>query len=352
MSEAAVAPYSVHDGEAVRDRAAMLAIWQGNLGHDTRMASKYDWFYLRSPHGSPLLKLLRHDGDGDWAGACTLGQRRMQMQGREIRAGLLVDFAVRAGHRSLGPALVLQQSLLASAQSRFDLVYGFPNAKARAIFKRLGWTNLVDMVRYTRVLRHETYLRRRLPALLATPLGLLLDTAQRLRDGLLHGFRQRCHAAWSTQVDPRMDALWASSPRDDALATVRDVAYLRWRFDDCPLASTRYLLLSARTNDQLIAWFATQVEGNTLHVRDCWSADGTRGMAASHVEALLQAARKAGHAAVSIEIGTDESRIAGWRSRGFIAREGRPVYGARTGMGALGGGKSITPYFTAADEDE
>ena len=147
-----------------------------------------------------------------------------------------------------------------------------------------------------------------------------------------------------------MDALWASSPHGDALVSVRDVDYLRWRFDDCPLASTRYLLLSARGSNDLVAWFATQVDDDILRVRDCWSADGARGIDGRHVDALLAAARARGHAAVSVEIGAEASRVAGWRSRGFVARGRRPMYGAVPGN--EGGNEGFVAYLTAADEDE
>lgn len=325
----------------------MLALWNGTLGEQAAMAAKYDWFYLRCPLGGPALKLLRHVPDGTWAGTCTTGRRRMLALGRPLRAGLQADLAVAAAHRSLGPALMLQQAAQASAAGQFDFLYGFPNPRASTIFRRLGWTHLLDAVRYARVLRHRRYLARRLPDAAAAPLAWVLDAAlavgQRLRR------RRDVRASWSGRVDPRMDALWAAAPHDDALVTVRNAAYLRWRFDECPLARTRYLLLSA-PDGALLAWFATREGGDVLVVQDFWSIDGTRGMAAPHVDALLAAARSAGHAAVSVEVAMDPSRLTGWRARGFAERARRPVYGRVPGID--GAPCPAPPYFTAADEDQ
>lgn len=344
---AAQAQYSVHDGDAMRDRDKLLAIWRGSLGDEARMAAKYPWFYLHDPSAPPLLKLLRHERDDVWAGACSIGHRLMVRRGREIRAGLLVDFAVHAGHRTLGPALALQRAMSVSAQEHFELVYGFPNRKAIAIFKRLGWRRITDMVRYTRVLRHDTYLGRHLPGIAARPAAMIIDTGHRLRDILRRGPYQSLVATWNDRVDPRMDRLWNQAHRDDALVSVRDTAWLRWRFDDCPLTTTRYLLLCG-ADDELVAWFATQVDGRTLHIRDCWSIDGSDGIARNHVDSLLGAARAAGYVAVSVEIAAAPSRTAGWRSRGFVERGRRPVYGATNGVEDISG----NAYLTAADEDE
>ena len=50
--------YLVEAGDPARDRETVLSLWRGNLGQDARMTAKYEWFYLRCPHGEPLLQLL------------------------------------------------------------------------------------------------------------------------------------------------------------------------------------------------------------------------------------------------------------------------------------------------------
>jgi hypothetical protein len=137
MAEAAPAPvYAIEGGDVARDRERVLAIWRGNLGRDTRMQAKYDWFYASCPYGEPLLCLLRHLPDDSLVGAAAAGPRRMLRQGAEIEAGVLVDLAVTTEHRSLGPALMLQSALAEAGCRRYGLLYGFPNPKAAAVFKR------------------------------------------------------------------------------------------------------------------------------------------------------------------------------------------------------------------------
>ncbi|MEJ1095820.1 MULTISPECIES: hypothetical protein [unclassified Pseudoxanthomonas] len=339
--------YVVHAGDALRERETVQAIWRGNLGQQDRMAAKYDWFYLSCPHGPPLLQLLRH-ASGDWVGTACAGRRRMRWQGRDIAAGVLVDLAVLPEHRSLGPALILQQGLIEAGARQVDLLYGFPNPKAAAVFKRIGYSKLTEAVRYARVLRHRRYFRERMPAWLALPLGVAADFAVALRDGWRRLSGASLRSEWRDHADPRMDALWAESAPEQGLVAIRDSRHVKWRFDESPLARTRYLLISASNGESLFAWFATQEEGATLHIRDFWSRNGAAGDQA-YVLALLAAARTAGYASVSVEIAGTAPVIANWSACGFVARGRRPVFGRWSGEQQHEGAEM---FLTSADEDE
>lgn len=339
--------YASDAGAVARDRETVLAIWRGNLGQDARMQAKYDWFYARCPFGEPLLRLLRHGEDGVAVGAAAAGPRRMLRDGRPIEAGVLVDLAVLPEHRSLGPALMLQGDLARAGGERFALLYGFPNPKAAAVFKRVGYERLGDIVRRARVLRHADYLARRMPRPLAVVAGFVLDRVRALADAV-QAPAERLVASWTDAADARFDTLWAASPKADGLAGVRDAAFARWRFDASPLAKTRYLLLCG-ADGALRAWFACQTEESVLHVRDFWSDDAATGIGHARIAALLRAARKAGHAAVSVEYAGPEARAAGWSAAGFVERSQRPVFGRWSDGSAAA---AVAIHLTSADEDE
>jgi hypothetical protein len=256
--------------------------------------------------------------------------------------------AVLPAHRSLGPALVLQQGLMEAAASRFDLVYGFPNPKAAPVFKRVGYVQMADMVRHARVLRHARYLERRMPRALARLAGPLLDLGVACRDAWRRRGDPPFAAAWVDRLGADADALWAASAMPAAAIALRDRTLLAWRFDRGPVPPTRYLELRDRGDGTLQAWFACQVEDDMLHVGDHWSRDGARGTSRAAIDALLRAARRDGHVAVSVQLAGPAPALAGWPGAGFQARGTRPVYGRwfdRT-MPAPG------LQLTAVDEDE
>lgn len=350
VATTATSPYLVRAGEPERDREATLAVWRGNLGRSDRIAAKYDWFYLRCPHGQPLLQLLCATDTGTPVGTATAGRRRLHWRGGALRAGVLVDLAVLPEHRSLGPALMLQQGLMDSAADALDVLYGFPNPKAGPVFKRIGYRQPFDLCRHARVLRHAGYMRAHLPRWLAAPAAWMADAAMACHDAWRALRGPRLLARWTDAVDPRVDALWEASPKGDDVVAVRDAAHLRWRFDQSPLATTRYLLLERARDRTLDAWFAVQAQDNALHVSDFWSADGARGMAAQHIAALLRAARRQGHASVSVEIRASEAQLRGWRTCGFRMRGQRPVFLRWTREDSPA---ASAPWFlTSADEDE
>lgn len=343
--------YTVHDGDVERDREAVLSIWRGNLGQEDRMAAKYAWFYLGCPYGPPLLQLLQHTPSTTWVGVCSMGRRRMLWEGREIRTGVLVDLAVLPKHRSLGPALMLQQGVIDSVRDTYDMVLGFPNPKAAAVFRRIRYSKFRDIVRYAKILRHGDYLRRRLPDWIALPLGALADAGSRVAGVLRSARGPRLHAQWSERADPRMDELWARSEHGNGLVAIRDAQFVRWRFDESPLGRTRHLLLSEQPGGPLSAWFTAETIGGVLQVKDFWSIDAAAGVSTRYINALLRAARMEGHSAVSVEMATTTARLASWASRGFLERNRRPVFGYWS-QPPNQVDSNLELHLTAADEDE
>lgn len=342
MSTAAAPTYAVEPADAERDRETVLAIWRGNLGREARMAEKYDWFYRRCPLGAPLTVLLRHLPSGEAVGVATAGPRRMRIGARELVAGVLVDLAVLPEHRTLGPALVLQQGLMEAASTRFALLYGLPNRKAIPVFKRVGYGALGEMVRHARVLRHREYLARRLPVPLAALAAPLVDLGVRLRDG------------WRRRGDARRAATWADAPPgelagsggEDLLAGVHDAAFERWRFAEGPTPATRWLALRD-ADGALHSWFATQSIDGVLHVVDAGGAPGLHELSRAAVDRLLAEARAQGHASVSVQLAGPDAVVAPWAAAGFVPRASRMLYGRWFGDGA-----APPLALTAADEDE
>lgn len=342
--------YRAEPAELPRDRDVVLTLWHNSLGDPARHAGKFDWFYLGNPFGPTLLQLLRHDGGV--VGICGVGARRMLWRGREIRAGLLADMAVDARHRTLGPAIMVQEALMAAAAGRYDLLYGFPNRRSLPVVRRLGYGVLGELSRHARVLRHARYLQRRMPRWLAWLLGGVLDRVRAVHDGLRAPSGREVAVAWSEQADPRMDALWHGSPHGDGLLGVHDAALARWRFDASPFAAVRYLLVGNRTDGALRAWFACEAIDGVLHVRDYWSERGVEGIDHRLALVLVGAARRAGYASVTLECAASAERMAGWRRAGFVPREGQPVVGKWIGADPAPVDLAQGWHLTEADSDE
>ncbi|MEO7068141.1 MAG: hypothetical protein ABI114_14615 [Rhodanobacter sp.] len=273
----------------------------------------------------------------------------MEWQEREICGGVLVDMAVTIQHRTLGPAIILQTALMDHASEQYDLLYGFPNRKSLPVVKRIGYDVLGYMPRFTRVLQHRSYLERIGLRWAAQPLAWLLDTFDGAAGVLRACFTDTLHSEWLNHVDPRMDALWQRSTHGTGPITIRDTAFLRWRFDDAPMVTIRYFVLST-PDGSLLAWFACQCDGNTLQIRDFWSLEAASGVCASHIRELIRAARRGSWSAVSVEHIGASGTMDSWIACGFHQRDQRPIIGRW--MHSTTDHAQVCFHLTAADEDE
>lgn len=337
--------YTVHEADVERDRDLILGLWDGNLGDGARMARKYDWFYWQCPYGVPLTRLLRHEASGQWVGVASAGPREMLIDGRPALAGVLVDLTVVPAHRSLWPALSLQMALMEAGLERFDLLYGFPNPKAAALFRRVGYLPLCRMTRWARVLRHGDYARRRVPGLLAAPAGWALDAADELR---LRVRAAGLRAQWQACADATLGDLWSAERAGVGPVAVRDLAFLRWRFDESPLLDVRYLVVRD-PGDAVLAWFACESRGKVLYVHDFWSRQGAAGASPEVLAMLVRSAREGGYASISVELGA-AAASSSWQAAGFAVRGERPVFWHPSGVPKNGFAERL--WLTAADEDE
>src|SRR5262249_28885102 len=90
-------------------------------------------------------------------GTAGLGLRRLFLDGVTAQVGLASDFAVDPEHRSVQPALQLQKAVLACLGDDLPLIYGLPNRKSSAVFRRLGYQEVGTLRRFVKVLRVGPY---------------------------------------------------------------------------------------------------------------------------------------------------------------------------------------------------
>jgi len=237
-------------GEA---RASLIRLWRANLKSHGDAAAKLDWLYLDGPAGRAEVFVLRDDEHP--VGCAGITVRELWHHDRPLRAALLADFAVDRAHRTGFPALILQRSVKRHVDAAFDLSYGFPNASAVAIHRRIGYRELGVMTRYVRVLRHGPYLERRFARGVARIAGAVIDAAKlAVRLARTVAPSRRSALRWLDDVDPRFDRLWQATRGAYGIACRRDAAFLRWRFLRKPGERNVIATLVGRSTDELRAY--------------------------------------------------------------------------------------------------
>lgn len=223
------ASYTVDQADLIRDREHILELWRQNYAAFS--PNRYDWMYRDNPLGEPYCLLLK-SRDGEIAGATGLMRRRIRFGRQTLLAGQAIDLVVHRAHRSGGPALQLQRTLLAGLDTHgIDLLYSTPLPGAELIARRVGYRVLTSLQRWTSVLRSEPELRNRITAsALRLPASMLLDVALRARSGDLLFRTSRWKTELCDDFDAHFDALWARASSLFEYVGDRSAPYLAWRF--------------------------------------------------------------------------------------------------------------------------
>lgn len=176
--------YHVEKGDPERDRSRILGLWhRAGFGSDAEeCAARYDWFYLHNPAGRGRIYLLLLES-GELVGAMGAGTRVFPATPArgQLAGSLLVDFVVEPAHRTMFPALQLQRAAREAELQTHDFFYGFPDAKAVPIFKRMRAHRQIEARDHVRVLRSAKYLAKTLPRLPRWVVSMLAACADRLR---------------------------------------------------------------------------------------------------------------------------------------------------------------------------
>lgn len=346
--------YSVTVGDLDGDKTETLAVWHdgGFVELAAGDSARFDWFYKANPAGPGQLSLLRCNS-GPPVGALGVCPRRFAVNDRPTTAGVLVDFVVVPAHRTGLPALQLQKAARSRASKDMGFLYGLPDTKAVATFKRLGYTVHFEVPRYARVLQTRPYLARIMATIFARPVGFVLDgiNAALLRarifiQRLLNTACRDTQAGWAEEIGEEFEQLWTDFAKETLCIGVRDARFLRWRFGSRPGFSYRALVVRRKSTSRLCAYFICEIGENGITIKDCLSLGGrTEWLHA--LDVLCLEARRLLAPVLYIDIAAPGHVVEAFRSAGFRRRSARPFF-AMVGDTDLG---SAAWYITQADED-
>lgn len=359
--------YSIAAANIELDKEQVLSLWKRGLTHAGMPEAKFDWYYHGNPDGPPQTFFLHAAGVTDPVGVAAIATRYMHNGKKILTAGELVDFVALPEYRTLFPALFLQKEIRRIAldiNQTHTVLYGLPNPKSLAVVKRVGYQLVGQIVRRARVVRSASYLTRNVPAWLGGLIGPMVDQFRLTTLGLSRMFEPRFDVEWLAQPDDRLDHLWqrvvANNAAGDILIGVRNSAFLKWRFSDCPLKSYQFfVLISPMHAHQIAGYAACAVDNGNLLVHDFLYDTAITGAAKALWRALTREAHARGLIGISVEFLGAATIHQELEAAGFSERQRRPVYAAVRDAAVADCGSADEPislaehawYLTCADED-
>jgi hypothetical protein len=308
-----------------RDTDLLLAlrskVWgSSHLHTDPRF---FSWMFARTPQGMPSGIMARHHGRAiGFAGLCT---KRQFVTGREVTLAHGLDYMIEPGLSDIlagRVALRVPQrwTRLAEVQG-FTSGVVFPNGNSMRMLTspRVGMVPVfqpdllirpLPTARFTERLRNVP--RRALST--ATRLAALACQVRAKAYG-----RPKGEATLVEHFDEGFDELWLNTRDGLGISTIRDAAYLNWRFRDHPIY--RYLTLGWRQNGSWIGYIVCAERRlfgvDTLLVVDILSPQ-MESVGAALIDAAIDEARRRGLGMV-VALAVRGGRVReSFKSRGFI----------------------------------
>jgi hypothetical protein len=302
------------------EREELLAVLEQNLT-DLPHGRRFKWLYHDHPEGPAWAWFVCDRASGRVHGVASVFRRVLWLGPRVSLCGQVGDFAIDAGHRSLGPALMLQRATFEPVdQGRLALCYDCPpHERGMSTFRRLGMTASAALARHARLLRTDRQLAARLG-----PVGRALAPAgNALLRAAGAGRRVRAAGVEVARLDGRFDDEFSALDRRvgaaDAIRGRRSAADLNWRYRDDPLHD--YVTLTARRRGELIGFAVLSLGQRDALVVDVF---GEPAAALALLEGSADEARAAGAETLHLSVSDGSGLTAHLGRAGFRRREDGP----------------------------
>lgn len=272
----------------------VLPLWNSGMSDSEiphRVQQRFAWLYSDNPSGRPLTWIVRDAGSRRVLGACTVVPHMLEVAGRSYRAGMLVDFIVDPAARVAGPAIALQRGVASQAlEQGFELLFGYPNAKAWPIFSRLGYKVLGTTRYWAKPLQSggawiKRYVQPRAQRLMPGRMGMRISdavlsaTAAAVQWSLVAiekvvVAKSRLHGYSATLQPLTREPATLGSQRQSTLRTASVASFRGWRFVRHP--THKLWLFEILRHGKPAAWTVLRIHDGTCEVQDAAWIDGDK----------------------------------------------------------------------------
>jgi len=306
-------------------------LWRSVFGSQFKAEAKYEWFYRSNVNSIGKIYLLFNGTQSSLVGVQGIAPRswRIATQGvtkTENQVGLLLDIAVDAQHRTLGPALKMIKNALGSEEGNYPIYYAFPNEKSESIFKRIGFKELGQFKRFVKVLRFNKYLQKHIPGPIADIVAAILNAGVHIKDrAMLFTVKRKFRGEKVTHFDAKFDELWNSSDYPKDIIAHRDAKSLQWYFGANPIYNTDTFVAISNSDDSYIGYVVfRRTDKNDVVIYDLFSRDTGSSLCATLL-LFVDHLRNADVGSITVECHGSRQMEQQLIKAGFSYRDSKPI---------------------------
>ena len=222
-------------------RQELLDLFRASFGHDMP-AEVWNWKHFQHPLASADPEVIVAMSNGKIVGAESFMPFEIWLKDEKVKAAQSCDTMVHPAHQRKG--IFSQMIQFASEylrQNGYALFYGFPGAMSRPGFLKEGWELVSWAETFCQLVNPRKIISYKLRSkTLGSGLGLLYDKLINVKKRippLSNSFQLKVSDQFTTELK-EIDSLRDKSVID----LVRSESYLRWRFDQHPKNSYKYIV--------------------------------------------------------------------------------------------------------------
>ena len=316
--------------------------------------TRFEWLYKRNPHGQVRV-WIAVDENREFVGSAAAFPRRLYIGQQKKLGWVFGDFCVSNKHRSLGPAIALQRSLLQAADAEgVPVSYDFPSAAMAAVYKRLKIQPAAQMIRMAKLLRVNRkireYVRNETLANGISSVGNSLLYVSNSRPKFGTGISV---SLLESRCGPAFDALTERVCSKSALRVQRSSDYLNWRYLENPYK--RHQLMTASRDGSLLGFVVLSQNNLDAEIVDIFGEDDEL-VVRTLISEVVEFFRRRGAITVSAELIAMHPWIEVFKKIGFSPRESKPfiVYTPPNSISLFGtkcSGLDQRWFITGGDRD-
>lgn len=262
-----------------RHQGALETLWREEFG-DPRVRAhvpeRMDWLYRQNPLGGATTFVTVVTETGETCACATYFPRGLVVHGKEVRGGVLCDFAVNKHNRIAGAAIAVQRGLAKSSKpSGLELLFGFPNKGSVAVCKRVGYSVIGATRMWVKpLLSGYKIADAPIPAPLKRPASAVVDVGLAAFDAALATTVMRGFQGEELEApDARFDALWERAKPRHGIAAERSAAYLAWRYARFTTNKHWFHALVRTSTGELAGYAAYSLEDGRAILQDLFAED-------------------------------------------------------------------------------
>jgi len=262
--------YEVIEADLDKNKKDIIKLLTENLSENNDFEKRFSWIYENNPYGSPKAWLLRQKEKDEFVGCASLFPRRVYINGKPTMAGIVGDTMVNKGHRTLGPALMLQRPIILLCQnSAFPIIYGFPNELSEPVNLRSGYKIIGKRVRLVRISRSKKTLQKFTNNFSSILLAPLADIFLKIMTSSFKRGKELKKMSYDIleYFDERFDLLWKKYNKPAGIVGEKTSKYLNWRYISHPNQNFKIFAFKNENND-LVGYIVYATEGDNITIED------------------------------------------------------------------------------------